>query len=90
MATLFAYALWSKLLTEYPANRVTPFSLLVPFIGLNVGWLWFGEKLQPMHLFGGAVLMASFVVILFGNRWFMRLPNSTAEIAMPEHDGPNQ
>jgi hypothetical protein len=34
--------------------------------------------------------MASFVVILFGNRWFMRLPNRTAEIAMPEHDGPNQ
>ena len=34
LATLLAYTLWTRLLQRHPAGRVTPFSLLVPVVGL--------------------------------------------------------
>ena len=46
-ATLFGYGVWTALLSRYPANRIAPFSLLVPVVGLTTGWLVFGEVLRP-------------------------------------------
>ncbi|MFZ3219093.1 MAG: EamA family transporter, partial [Rhodoferax sp.] len=72
-ATLFGYGVWTGLLARYPANRVAPFTLLVPLVGLTTGWLAFGEALQPVHYAGGALLMAGLLVNLFGGRLFVRL-----------------
>lgn len=72
-ATLFGYAVWTALLARYPANRIAPFSLLVPLVGLTTGWAVFGEILQPVHFAGGALLMAGLLVNLFGARLFARL-----------------
>src|SRR5699024_8792989 len=47
MATVVAYNLWVKALSSYPAATVAPFSLLVPILGLALGWLVFGETLTP-------------------------------------------
>lgn len=72
-ATLLGYALWTRLLSHYPANQVAPFSLLVPVIGLSTGWVVFGEALRPVHFAGAALLMLGLVVNLFGARllgWF--------------------
>ena len=72
-ATLFGYGVWTALLSRYPANRIAPFSLLVPVVGLTTGWLVFGEVLKPVHFAGGALLMAGLLVNLFGGRLFARL-----------------
>ena len=72
-ATLFGYGVWTALLSRYPANRIAPFSLLVPVVGLTTGWLVFGEVLRPVHFTGGALLMAGLLVNLFGGRLFARL-----------------
>ena len=72
-ATLFGYGVWTALLSRYPANRIAPFSLLVPLVGLTTGWLVFGEALKPVHFAGGALLMAGLLVNLFGGRLFARL-----------------
>lgn len=72
-ATLFGYGVWTSLLARYPANRVAPFTLLVPLVGLTTGWLAFGEALQPVHYAGGALLMAGLLVNLFGGHLFVRL-----------------
>lgn len=72
-ATLFGYGVWTALLSRYPANRIAPFSLLVPVVGLTTGWLVFGEVLKPVHFAGGALLMAGLLVNLFGARLFARL-----------------
>ena len=72
-ATLFGYGVWTALLSRYPANRIAPFSLLVPVVGLTTGWLVFGEVLKPVHFAGGALLMAGLVVNLFGAGLFARL-----------------
>ena len=72
-ATLFGYGVWTALLSRYPANRIAPFSLLVPVVGLTTGWLVFGEVLRPVHFAGGALLMAGLLVNLFGAGLFARL-----------------
>lgn len=72
-ATLLGYGLWTLLLSRYPANRVAPFSLLVPLVGLSTGWLVFDEALQPVHFAGGALLMVGLLINLFGARLFARL-----------------
>ena len=72
-ATLFGYGVWTALLSRYPANRIAPFSQLVPVVGLTTGWLVFGEVLRPVHFTGGALLMAGLLVNLFGARLFARL-----------------
>lgn len=73
VATLFGYGVWTRLLSRYPANRVAPFTLLVPLVGLTVGWFVFGEALKPVHFAGGALLMAGLLLNLFGHRLFVRL-----------------
>lgn len=67
-ATLLGYALWTRLLSHYPANQVAPFTLLVPIVGLSTGWIVFGEALRPVHFAGGALLMLGLAVNLFGAR----------------------
>ncbi|MEI7514326.1 MAG: EamA family transporter [Betaproteobacteria bacterium] len=69
-ATLFGYGVWTRMLSRYPANRVAPFSLLVPLVGLSTGWVVFGEALQAVHFAGGALLMAGLLLNVFGARWF--------------------
>ena len=60
-ATILAYALWTWLLRRHPANRVAPFSLGVPLIGLTAGVLALGETISPWQ-WGGI----SFIVLALG------------------------
>ena len=71
-ATLFGYGVWTWLLSRHPANRVAPFSLLVPIVGLSTGWIVFGEALGTVHLAGGALLMGGLLLNLFGDRLLTR------------------
>ena len=66
MATLLGYGLWTYLMSRYPTNRVAPFTLLVPLVGLSTGWLVFGETLGPLHWAGGALLMLGLLMNVFG------------------------
>lgn len=73
VATLVGYGLWAYLMARYPANRVAPFTMLVPVIGLTTGWLVFDEALRPVHFLGGALLMAGLVFNLWGAPVMARL-----------------
>lgn len=58
LATLLAYTMWTRLLQRHPAGRVTPFSLLVPVVGLASAGVFFGEVPLPLQWAGtGAVLL---------------------------------
>ncbi len=72
-STLFGYAVWNFLIARYSVNRVAPFTLLVPLVGLTTGWLVFGEALQAIHFIGAALLMVGLIVNLFGASLFARL-----------------
>lgn len=71
-ATLLGYGVWTWLLSRHPANRVAPFSLMVPLVGLSTGWVVFGEALRPVHFAGGALLMGGLLLNLFGARLLRR------------------
>ncbi len=67
LATLLAYTLWTQLLKRHPAGRVTPFSLLVPVVGLSAAWVFFDEwPLVQQWLGAGAVLLGLVVNQLGG------------------------
>ncbi len=71
-ATIAAYALWTWLLKRHPANRVAPFSLGVPVIGLAAGMLTLGEHVTSWQWAGSACVVAALAVVMFGSWWARR------------------
>ena len=67
-ATLLGYGLWSRLLSQYEPNRVAPFTLLVPVVGLLTAWLVLGERLNYWQLWGSACLLIGLAVNVLGLR----------------------
>jgi O-acetylserine/cysteine efflux transporter len=68
-ATLLAYSLWTRLLKRHPAGRVTPFSLLVPVVGLWAAWVFFGELPLPQQWLGTGLVLMGLVVNQLGGVW---------------------
>jgi O-acetylserine/cysteine efflux transporter len=54
-STLIAYTLWYRLIARHSINRVVPFTLLGPVVGLAGGVLLLGEPLTWHKLVGGAL-----------------------------------
>lgn len=72
VATLLGYGSWSKLLAIYPANKVAPFSLLVPVVGLLTAWLVLNEQLSSLQWAGCGLLMLGLLVNVFGGVWWRK------------------
>ena len=68
VATIAAYAMWTSLLKRHPANRVAPFSLGVPVVGLTAGVLVLGERIDPWQWAGIAFVVAALACVMFGGR----------------------
>jgi O-acetylserine/cysteine efflux transporter len=66
--TVFAFGIWSHLLSRHPAALVTPFALLVPVAGILGSSLILGERMVPMEIAGGLVILLGLCVNVFGNR----------------------
>lgn len=62
VSTLVGYGLWSALLARHPSNLVTPFSLLVPVVGIAGGALLLGETVTPIEMAGSALVFAGLVL----------------------------
>lgn len=68
-ATLLAYSLWTQLLKRHPAGRVTPFSLLVPVVGLWSAWMFFDELPLFQQWLGTGLVLMGLVVNQLGGWW---------------------
>ena len=62
-STLIAYTLWYRLIARHPMNRVVPFTLLGPVVGLTGGVLLLGEPLTWHKLVGGALTVLGVAVV---------------------------
>jgi O-acetylserine/cysteine efflux transporter len=62
---VLAYCIWYGLLRRYRVEQVTPFSLLMPAVGVLAGVLLLGEKISAGELAGGAVIMVGLAVVVF-------------------------
>lgn len=74
-STLFGYAVWNYMMSRYPVNKVAPFTLLVPLVGLTTGWLIFNERLLPGHFIGGGLLMIGLIINIFGENLLTKKSN---------------
>ena len=66
--TLFGYGVWTWLLSRHPANRVAPFSLGVPVVGLAAGMLVLGEAVTPWQWAGIACVVTALGCVMLGPR----------------------
>jgi O-acetylserine/cysteine efflux transporter len=69
IATIAAYGMWTGLLKRHPANRVAPFSLGVPVVGLSAGLLLLGETVTAWQWAGVALVVAALGCVMFSGRW---------------------
>jgi len=72
MATVLAYAMWTGLFKRHPANRVAPFSLGVPVVGLAAGMTLLGESITTWQWAGIGFVVAALLAVMFGGRWAAR------------------
>ena len=72
IATVAAYGMWTGLLKRHPANRVAPFSLGVPVVGLAAGMLVLGEAVTPWQWAGIVLVVAALACVLLGPRLLAR------------------
>ena len=68
VATIVGYSLWTGLLKRHPANRVSPFGLGVPVVGLAAGMGVLGEVITPWQWAGIALVVAALACVMFGGR----------------------
>jgi O-acetylserine/cysteine efflux transporter len=69
MATILGYAMWTGLLKRHPVNRVAPFSLGVPVVGISAGMLVLGDTITGWQWGGIALIVAALLCVMFGARW---------------------
>lgn len=72
IATILAYAMWTGLFKRHPANRVAPFSLGVPVVGLAAGMGLLHESIAPWQWAGIACVVAALAVVMLGGNWTAR------------------
>jgi O-acetylserine/cysteine efflux transporter len=72
VATVLAYAMWTSLFKRHAANRVAPFSLGVPVVGLAAGMGLLGESIMPWQWAGISFVVAALLVVMFGARLLQR------------------
>jgi len=71
-ATILGYAMWTGLLKRHPANRVAPFSLAVPPVGIAAGMLALGDIVTPWQWAGIALVVLSLALVFLGPRLWPR------------------
>lgn len=63
IATIVGYAMWTGLIKRHAVNRIAPFSLGVPIVGLAAGILVLHEVVTPWQWAGIALLVAALVTV---------------------------
>lgn len=69
MASVLGYMLWTRLMQRHAANRVAPFSLGVPVVGLSAGYVLLGEVITAWQWAGITLVVLALACVLGGERW---------------------
>jgi O-acetylserine/cysteine efflux transporter len=68
VATIAAYGMWTAMLKRHPANRVAPFSLGVPVMGIAAGMGLLGEAVSGWQWAGILLVAAALACVMFWRR----------------------
>lgn len=69
VSTLMGYGLWTLLLKRHHANKVAPFSLGVPVVGVLTGLLWLHEPVNALQWIGCFFVGLALLLVVVGPRW---------------------
>lgn len=64
LSTTIGFAIWSRLLAQYSAATVAPFSLLVPIFGTTSAALFLGETFGAARIAGMILIFLGLVVVV--------------------------
>lgn len=68
LATIVGSGIWTTLLQRYPAGLVSPFSMLVPVVGISTAFLVLGERPHLVEIFAGLVVVSGVLLGSLGGR----------------------
>jgi O-acetylserine/cysteine efflux transporter len=68
VATITGYGLWTALLKRHPANRIAPFSLGVPAVGIMAGMGVLGETVSAWQWAGITLVLAALACVMLWRR----------------------
>ena len=63
LSTGIAYGIWNAAVRAVGPARTAAFSNLIPFVGIGAGAALLGEAVRPLQLVGGALIVASVLVV---------------------------
>jgi O-acetylserine/cysteine efflux transporter len=66
--TLLGFAVWTWLMSRYPAASIAPLTLLVPIVGMASSALVLGEKLQDWKLLAALLVVGGLCASVLGPR----------------------
>lgn len=61
-AGILGNTLWGLLLRKYPVALVAPFALLIPVLSLLFSYIFFGETLNNITIFGTCLIIAGLII----------------------------
>lgn len=61
---VLAYTIWYGLLRRHPMDRVVPFMLLMPVVGVAFSAMALGERPSTQELLGGAVIVGGLALVI--------------------------
>lgn len=68
VGTVLAYSLWTQLIKRHGANKIGPFSLGVPVVGLACGMLWLNEPITAWQWGGIGLTAVALACVILGDR----------------------
>jgi O-acetylserine/cysteine efflux transporter len=63
-STIMAMGIYTALLSKYPTDRIVPFNLGIPVVGLATGWLLMNESVTAATLAGAAVVLVGLGLVV--------------------------
>jgi len=78
LSTLFGFGIWNWLISNYPVSKVSPFTLLVPIVGMGSSALVLGEELQYWKLLAGVLVIGGLCLHLLGPRMALKFKEKKA------------
>ncbi|MGI6679451.1 MAG: EamA family transporter [Dehalobacterium sp.] len=82
-ATLIGFAIWSTLLSKYPAQKIAPLSLLVPVVGLITAQVFLREELSVVQWVGGVIVIGGLLISNFSSRLGKDGSDESASLTAP-------
>ncbi len=75
----FTYWLWFRGLARLDPASVSMLGMMSPLTAVVLGWIWLGQALTPLQMFGGLIVLASVTIGQAANRH----PPPAAKPAVP-------